>query len=68
MRRQRQGHTLQATALVSELYLKLSGRNPTTWQDREHFFRFCANAMRGILTDHARSRLRKSAGWTCRFR
>jgi RNA polymerase sigma factor (TIGR02999 family) len=59
MRRQRQGHTLQATALVGELYLKLAGKNYTEWRDRDHFFRFCANAMRCILTDHARSRLRE---------
>jgi RNA polymerase sigma factor (TIGR02999 family) len=59
MRRQRQGHTLQATALVGELYLKLAGKSHADWRDREHFFRFCANAMRSILTDHARSSLRE---------
>jgi RNA polymerase sigma factor (TIGR02999 family) len=58
MRRQRPGHTLQATALVGELYLKLAGKTHTDWRDREHFFRFCASAMRCILTDHARARLR----------
>jgi RNA polymerase sigma-70 factor (ECF subfamily) len=45
--------------LVGELYLKLAGKSYTDWQDREHFFRFCANAMRSILTDHARCRLRE---------
>jgi RNA polymerase sigma factor (TIGR02999 family) len=59
MRRQRPGHTLQATALVGELYLKLAGKSYSEWRDRDHFFRFCANAMRSILTDHARSRLRE---------
>jgi RNA polymerase sigma factor (TIGR02999 family) len=58
MRRQRPGHTLQATALIGELYLKLAGKSHADWRDREHFFRFCASAMRCILTDHARSRLR----------
>jgi RNA polymerase sigma-70 factor (ECF subfamily) len=59
MRRQRPGHTLQATALVSELYLKLAGKNHADWRDRDHFFCFCANAMRSILTDHARAGLRE---------
>jgi len=59
MRRQRPGHTLQATALVGELYLKLARGDHSGWEDREHFFRFCANAMRSILTDHARSRQRE---------
>jgi RNA polymerase sigma factor (TIGR02999 family) len=56
MRRQRPDHTLQPTSLVGELYLRLAGGNQTEWQDREHFYRFCARAMRWILTDHARSR------------
>ena len=59
MRRQPPGHTLQPTALVSELYLRLSGASKPDWQDREHFYRFCARAMRWILTDHARSRTRE---------
>jgi RNA polymerase sigma-70 factor (ECF subfamily) len=58
MRRQRPDHTLQPTALVAELYLRLSG-NQAHWENREHFYRFCARAMRWILTDHAKSRLRK---------
>jgi RNA polymerase sigma factor (TIGR02999 family) len=45
--------------LVGELYLKLAGKSHADWRDREHFFRFCANAMRSILTDHARSSLRE---------
>ena len=59
MRRQRTGHTLQATALVGELYLKLAGKSLADWRDRDHFFCFCANAMRCILTDHARAGLRE---------
>jgi RNA polymerase sigma-70 factor (ECF subfamily) len=58
MRRERPGHTLQPTALVNELYLRLAAAN-YTWKDRNHFYRFCARAMRWILTDHARSRLRE---------
>ena len=59
MRRQRPGHTLQPTALVGELYLRLAGANATGWEDREHFYRFCARAMRWILTDHAKARARE---------
>lgn len=56
MRSARPDHTLQPTALVGELYLRLAGRDRLEWHDREHFFRFCARAMRSILTDHARRR------------
>jgi RNA polymerase sigma factor (TIGR02999 family) len=59
MRSQRPDHTLQPTALVGELYLRLAGKHQTAWKDREHFYRFCARAMRWILTDHARSRTRE---------
>jgi RNA polymerase sigma factor (TIGR02999 family) len=58
MRRERPGHTLQPTALVNELYLRLASVNHS-WNDRNHFYAFCARAMRWILTDHARSRLRE---------
>src|SRR5260370_24794671 len=60
MRRQPSGHTLQATALIGELYLRLAGRTQADLQDREHFYRFCARTMRWILIDHARSRLREN--------
>jgi len=56
MRRQRPGHTLQATALVGELYLRLANAVPPDLRDREHFFSVCARTMRWILTDHARQR------------
>jgi RNA polymerase sigma factor (TIGR02999 family) len=56
MRSERPDHTLQPTALVCELYLRLAGRGRPEWDDREHFYRFCARAMRSILTDHARRR------------
>ncbi len=48
------GHTLQPTALVNELYLKIAG-SCGAFNDRVHFFRVAASAMRQILTDHARS-------------
>jgi RNA polymerase sigma factor (TIGR02999 family) len=56
MRRERPNHTLQPTALVAELYLRLADGDQQAWQDREHFYRFCARAMRWILTDHAKAR------------
>ena len=56
MRRQRPGHTLQATALVGELYVRLAHAVPPDLRDREHFFSVCARTMRWILTDHARQR------------
>lgn len=56
LRSERSGHTLQATALVHEAYMRLIGGEPTNWQNRGHFFGACANAMRQILVDHARRR------------
>ena len=58
MRCERPDHTLQPTALVVELYLRLAGAKLANWKDREHFYSFCARAMRWILTDHARARAR----------
>lgn len=56
MRRERGDHTLQATALVHEVYLRLSGSEPIDWQDRAHFFAVAAQQLRRILVDHARRR------------
>ncbi len=57
------GHTLQATALVHEVFLKLAGRQtPIQWESRGHFFTVAADAMRKLLVDHARSRLRIKRG------
>jgi RNA polymerase sigma factor (TIGR02999 family) len=53
---ERPGHTLQATALVHEAYLRLIGDTPTPWRDRGHFYLAAAEAMRRILVDHARAR------------
>lgn len=62
LRRERIGHTLQATALVNEAYLKLIDQRQVTWQNRAHFFGIAAQAMRRILVDHARSRHRDKRG------
>lgn len=51
---ERPGHTLQATALVNEVYLQLIKWQPVDWQNRAHFFGVVANIMRNILIDHAR--------------
>ncbi len=55
-------HTLQPTALVNELYLKLSGSRKVSWKNRRHFFGFAAQAMRRILVDHARARKTSKRG------
>ena len=57
MQRERQGITLQTTALLNEAYLKLINVKSTNWQDRAHFFAVAARIMRQILVDHARKRL-----------
>ena len=62
MRQERPGHTLQATALVNEAYLRLAGDQGLEWRDRAHFFAVCAQVMRHILIDHARSRGREKRG------
>ena len=51
---ERSGHTLQATALVHEAYLKLVDQRHVRWQDRAHFFAVAAQLMRRILVDYAR--------------
>jgi RNA polymerase sigma factor (TIGR02999 family) len=56
MRSERTGHTLQATALVHEAYLKLVGPGDLPWASRVHFYGAAAEAMRRILIDHARAR------------
>ncbi|MFV1965082.1 MAG: sigma-70 family RNA polymerase sigma factor [Pirellulaceae bacterium] len=55
-------HTLQATALVNEAYLKLVDQTRVDWQGRTHFFAVAAQSMRRILVDHARGRQRKKRG------
>jgi RNA polymerase sigma-70 factor, ECF subfamily len=56
MARERTGHTLQTTALVNEVYVRLVKASEVNWQNRAHFFAVCARMMRRILTDFARSR------------
>jgi RNA polymerase sigma-70 factor (ECF subfamily) len=56
MARERDGHTLQTTALINEVYLRLVNLDAVSRQDRAHFFAICARLMRRILTDYARSR------------
>lgn len=56
LHRERAGHTLQATALVHEAFLKLVGPREVPWQNRAHFFSAAAEAMRRILVDHARAK------------
>ena len=62
LRQERQGHTLQATALANEIYLKLIGQTKVDWQNRGHFFAIAARAARRLLVDHARARLRAKRG------
>lgn len=54
LRRERPDHTLQATALVNEAYMRLVDQNAVQWQNRAHFFGIAAQIMRRILVDHAR--------------
>lgn len=55
MAQESSGHTLQPTALVNEVYLRLVGRRTVSWQNRAQFFAFVAGLMRRILVDHARA-------------
>ncbi len=56
LRNEREGHTLQPTALAHEAYLRLIDQRSVTWQNRAHFMGLAAQAMRRILADHARRR------------
>ena len=62
MRRERPGHSLQATALVNEAYMRLVGYTRIRWQDRAHFFAVAAQVMRRILVEHARRHNLKRGG------
>lgn len=62
LRAEREGHTLQATALVHEAYMKLVGPREVPWQNRAHFYAAAAQAMRRILVDHARAKAAASRG------
>jgi RNA polymerase sigma-70 factor, ECF subfamily len=56
LQQERPGHTLGATALVHEAYVRLIKQNEVEWQNRAHFFAVAAQAIRRILVDHARAR------------
>lgn len=56
MGRERAGHTLQATAVVHEAYLRVADINETVWRDRNHFLSVAASTIRRVLVDHARGR------------
>jgi len=62
MKGERQGHTLQATALVHEVYVRLIDVQKVRWEGRAHFFAICAQIMRRILVDAARKRAASKHG------
>jgi RNA polymerase sigma-70 factor, ECF subfamily len=62
LERERADHTLQATALVHEAYLKLVDQKGARWKGRSHFFAVAAQAIRRILVDHARTKNRLKRG------
>ena len=62
MRGERSNHTLQTTALVNEVYLRLAGIDSLRWRDRVHFFAMAATLMRRVLVDYARQRGREKRG------
>lgn len=59
MRRERSSHTLQATALVNEAYLRLTDQTRVNWQSETHFLAVAAMVMRRVLVDHARGHNRQ---------
>jgi RNA polymerase sigma factor (TIGR02999 family) len=62
MRRERDEHTLQSTALINEVYLRLQKQRKVNWGDRKHFLVFAAMMMRNVLTDYARAQLADRRG------
>src|ERR1700691_2427258 len=62
MAQERPGHTIQSTALIHEVYVRLIDSRAANWQDRAHFFAVCSRMMRQVLTDFARSRLSLKRG------
>lgn len=68
MRRERGEHTLQTTALVHEVYVRIFHLGPVEWKDRAHFFAVAAQQLRRVLVDHARrSKSEKRGGDAVRF-
>jgi RNA polymerase sigma factor (TIGR02999 family) len=64
--RERSSHTLQPTALISELYLRLVDQRQAEWQDRAHFFAIAARLMRRVLLDHGRRHTADKRGGSAR--
>lgn len=62
LKQERPGHTLQATALVHDAYVRLVKQEDVEWKNRAHFFAVAAQAIRRILVDHARGRKRQKRG------
>jgi RNA polymerase sigma factor (TIGR02999 family) len=62
LRREREGHTLQTTALVHEAYFRLIDQQRVSWQNRSHFFGIAAQMMRRILVDYARGQQAEKRG------
>ncbi len=62
MRREKDHHTLQTTALINEAYMKLVNQRRTVWQNRAHFYAISANIMRRILLNHARDAVADKRG------
>lgn len=62
LRREREGHTLQATALVHEAWLRLDGQHDARWESRTQFLAVAAQMMRRVLVDHARTRRAEKRG------
>ena len=62
LRRERADHTLQATALVHEAWVRLSRQDPGRWRDDRHFAALAAHVMRRVLVDHARRRAAEKRG------
>lgn len=62
LRRERAGHTLQTTAVVHEVYLKIVNQENVVWESRSHFFAIAAKLMRQILIDYARTKNRAKRG------
>jgi RNA polymerase sigma factor (TIGR02999 family) len=65
LREERAGHTLQPTALVHEVFLRMVDQTRVDWQGQTHFFAVCAECMRRLLIDHARGlrRAKRGGGW-----
>lgn len=62
LKHERAGHTLQATSLVHEVYLRMAEQDRSQWKSQEHFLAFASQVVRRVLVDHARARLTLKRG------